>query len=349
MKKFLIYILNKEKKPEKGTINIGIELLRFLLCLWVVIIHCSFSRVGRFKFLTKGFHVPTFFMISFYYNYQILNNMKITKIKSRFQRMLIPYILWPLLIFISNNLLLRLFSLGQFGTMISFKDLFLQILTGSEFHPIFWFLFNLIFLNIIFTIIALIFKRKFLIFLIFLSIFSLYLHFSGIYANYFSSYHKRFKISIGSLIVIIPIAILGYIFSSLNLLLKMKNIPIYIYVIHISLLYLLFKYDIFTYYPGFIYPNVFLNISASTLFFITFGSFNFNKYFNNCIFNEYLTKYTGGIYYIHPIIRDYLQKKIIFFRDQTYHSSLIIYIICYTICFFGNNITKHNKLKYLFL
>ena len=286
-------------------IYLGIELLRFILCLWVVIIHCSIIKNEHKKYLLRGFHVPTFILISFYFYYPSIQKRNIIKINSRFQRLLLPYILWPILKLISNNFII---STGQFKTKLSVYDLFLQLLTGYQFHHIFWFQFNLIILSLYLTIISFIFKQKFLNVLKFLGIVSLYIHYSGTNFLIFSSFCKKFNVVLGSFLELMPLSIIGFIFRSINLLDVAKNIPLHLKFVLFFLIHFLFRYNIFIYYPGFKYPNIILNILASTILFLLFGSLDLNGLviINSII--KFITKYTGGIYYIHPLIRVYLQN-----------------------------------------
>ena len=68
-------------------INLGIGLLRFILCLWVVVVHCSVRTKNNIKLFSKAFHVPTFFMLSFYFYYPTISCKNISKIKTRFERL----------------------------------------------------------------------------------------------------------------------------------------------------------------------------------------------------------------------------------------------------------------------
>ena len=101
-------------------INYSFELLRSILSFWVVIIHCY-----RYAYIfEKGlFPVPTFMIMSFYFYYNVLKNKVIIKIKQRFQRILIPYIIWPILLFIFNN---SLFKISKFS--LYYKKLLLIII-----------------------------------------------------------------------------------------------------------------------------------------------------------------------------------------------------------------------------
>ena len=98
---------NNQSWNKKQNINYGIELLRMILCFWIVIIHCCIINSYFFKkIILAGFHVPTFIIISFYFYYRNLSTRNIIKIKLRFERLLIPYIIWPIILLIMNNLLL---------------------------------------------------------------------------------------------------------------------------------------------------------------------------------------------------------------------------------------------------
>ena len=332
----------------KVKINLGIELLRAILCLWVLFLHCSDIKKEHKKYFNRSFHVPTFFMISFYFYYKLLNASDSLKIKRRFQRLLYPYILWPVLAFLLNNILIRFSSLGKRRKKLTLIDLYLQILTGSRYYRAFWFLFNLLFLSILFTVFAFIFKKNFLISYEFFGIISLFLLFTKINRDIFFQYEKIITLSIGRVNSSIPLSVIGCIYSSINLLSKIKNLKWHVSLILISLIYILFNYDLFIKYPGFCYSNSLLFLSSSTFLFILFGSLKLDYFILLNKIIKIATKYTGGIYYIHPIF-----PKFIYFylniKKASYFSSFFIYIISYLICFFGNKLFTNSNLKYLFV
>ena len=335
----------------KKTVKLGIELLRFFLCLWIVIIHCSNLKPKYEKYLSKSFHVPTFILISFYFYYNILKKRIISKIILRFQRLLFPYILWPIIDLIINNFLFSILSSSQFNKKLTFTDLYIQILMAARFFPSFWFHFNLLFLTLIFTIIAFIFKQFISNILISLAILSFYFHYSRINFYKFKDYKKFCGYNMGSLVEMTPLAVLGCFLNSINILTKTNFYSIfnsiYLNINLIFILFLLFEYEIFVHYAGLRYPDILLNSFASLTLFLLFGFMQIekikNEKFNSIIKN--ITKYTGGIYYIHVIFRDYLQRYIFYFRKRQFLSAVIIYIICYFFCFMGNTIFKNNKLK----
>ena len=219
----------------------------------------------------------------------------------------------------------------------------MQLLIGDCYHGVFWFHFNLIFLSIYFTIISLIFKQYLLQILQYLGVICLYFHFSGLNYNFFRVY--RYRNSFGTFIELIPLTIIGCIYSYKNLISRFKGSPKYFLFILFVFIYFIFKYDIFIIPDGFRFPYVILNITASTMIVLFFGSLNFDYIIINTLL-KYITRFTGGIYYIHYIFKDYFEKYILFFKQKTYFSSVFIYIISYAVCFVGTKVIKNRKIKY---
>ena len=84
--------------------NLGIEILRMILCFWVISFHyAGVKNVSKYKILKTFFHVPTFMIISFYFNYKALISNDIIKYKNRLERLLIPYIIWPIIFMIISK------------------------------------------------------------------------------------------------------------------------------------------------------------------------------------------------------------------------------------------------------
>jgi fucose 4-O-acetylase-like acetyltransferase len=185
--------------------HLGIQVLRFLLCFWVVIIHCSFVEKKHRKYLFKHFHVPTFFVLSFYFYYPIISSKNNKKIISRFQRLLLPYIFWP---FVKLILVTKKFRL---------KDIFLQLLIGKPIHGIFWFQFNLIFLSLFFAIILFAFNKNGINILMLIGLFCYFLHLTCLVYNILLKYKSFVKSSIGCLLEMMPLAVNGSIVKSKNL------------------------------------------------------------------------------------------------------------------------------------
>lgn len=303
-------MLSKIEETKK-TKNLSLELLRFFLCFWIVICHsCDINNRKLNKIKNSKYHVPSFIIISFYFFYGSLYRRNINKIKLRFERLLIPYIIWPILIIIVNNSLL-LFNLeGIFDRKILLYDLLLQLIFGRQINLIFWFQFNLLFITLIFTIFSFIFKKKFLYMLYLLFIISYISQYSKLNFKFFTKYNDLNYRNLGSIAEIIPFAVTGITCGYLNVINKFKNIKLKIFFISIIILYFLLEYDLFINIIGFRYPGFQLNLGGMILFF-GFSIIPIKNIKNQLIIKliKCITKYTGGIYYLHIISIEYLKKK----------------------------------------
>ena len=229
--------------------------------------------------------------------------------------------------------MLSKFSIGQFQTKLTINDFFIQILIGAKYHLIFWFQFNLLFISLLFTIISFAFKKKLLKLLKLFGLISFYMTISELNYKFFHKYFSNYKImflnNFGSIIELMPVAIIGCIFNSINLLSKIKHFSINFKLFLLYTSIILIQFDIFIYKAGFRYPNVLLDIFGAINLFLLFGSLSFGKIKNEKIIQiiRNITEFTGGIYYIHGIVRDYLRKYSIFFSKRSYLSSVHIFYI----------------------
>lgn len=323
-------------------INIGLASLRIYLSFLVVTTHCYSPGATIRKYLIiknlicNWFHVPAFYIMSFYFSYKLFKSKDITKIKIRFQRLLIPYFIWPIIIWLLHNLISSLFVEIQTYTL---NLLIFQLLLGNTFMIVLWFQYDLIFITLLIVIIHFLFNEKSIHYiLINLEMFGIYFS----YSNYnYILISNKFR-TIGRICEIIPYCITGYIIASLNfvnIISKNKNIFINIFI---SILFLIFKYGIFLHIKGFLYQGFglyFLSISIFLIFSIipSIG----NKYIIKLI--NIISIHTAGIYYIHLSLYKYLYL-FSFFKKKTLISSLIIYFISFFVSLFGKVIFKKTKL-----
>ena len=129
MKSINLYRNMKNKKK----INLGIELLRMILTFLIVYIHCynttsSNKKLLLFTLLFLEFFVPTFFIISFYFSHKTFESKNINKLKERFKRILIPYIIWPIIFWLKYNFFNILYRKKDKEI---FKNLYYQLLNKS--------------------------------------------------------------------------------------------------------------------------------------------------------------------------------------------------------------------------
>ncbi len=250
--------MKKINESEKKKINLGIEFLRFILSLWIVFLHCSKIKKHHQKYVYKGFHVPTFILISFYFYFPYISKRDISKIISRFQRLLIPYILWPIILLFIN--ILHNFNISMFYSIgvIHIKFLFIQLLIGSTIHNIFWFQFNLLYISLFLTIISFIFTKNVIKIFIFIGIISFYFHISRLNYKVVNNFKKIiFRNNLGSIIELMPIAINGCILGSINFLSRINNSSLYLNFYLSLILIILFEYKIFFLKFDFTFPLLF--------------------------------------------------------------------------------------------
>jgi fucose 4-O-acetylase-like acetyltransferase len=160
--------------------------------------------------------------MSFYFYYNTLKSKTIIKIKQRFQRILIPYIIWPIFIFIFNNILVKIFYFTKFQRKLKLKDLVLQLIFGFRFQVVFYYQFNLLFLTLIFTIISILSNNHFIIiFQIFLI--TAYLFQYSCWNKYiFKKYALAVRIPLGSFLELLPFAVAGTTLHYLDIIRKLK-------------------------------------------------------------------------------------------------------------------------------
>ena len=97
-----------------------------------------------------GLGLTIFFIVSFYFSYNSFLSKKINKINERFKRLLVPYIIWPIIIYL-QNILVKYISGKDNGVL--FKFFIYQFLIGNEIYSVLLFNFNLIFISLLFAII----------------------------------------------------------------------------------------------------------------------------------------------------------------------------------------------------
>ena len=258
------------------------------------------------------------------------------KFKNRLLRLLIPYIIWPLIFFIIDNNL-------YFNKKISLHDLKLQLIIGRQFSIPLWFLFSMIFLTILFIITIIIFKHYFLFVLQILCIISYIMQYSH-YFYFFEEYKDNVKFPIIQTINILPLSFLGLIFSSFKIVDSFKSYRKNTLFLSYLFIYILFIYEVFvnlSEYGGIIY------IFSSISFFMGFYLLpleNLRSFTQKLI--KQITSYTNGIYCLHTRINRFFRIKFGF--NGTLKNNFIIYLISYYFSFIGIKLFGKTRLKYLF-
>ena len=333
--------------------NYGLGFLKVFLAFDVIRSHnfnymSTNNKIILFILKKKKIHVPSFFIMSFYFMHKELISSNIKIYLKRIERLLIPYFLWPIIIFVLNNYILNIF----FNIKIkpTFKDLKRQLLLGSNFISQFWFQWDLLVFTSIFFILIYTLRNEHLFFIQILSIFSYILQYSGYNIKIYNHLKPEQKLPIGRLVEMIPFSSSGFTLASLNIINSLQNYKIKTMTFCFLIIFFLEKYSVFSKLEGGVaYPGIILNIRAICLI-IFFSLFPSNKLNDNRIEKiiKYITNYTAGVYYLHIAIIHYFKYSIESIKNGTFFGLIIIYLICYFICFIGMKFCGNSKLKYLF-
>lgn len=338
----------KKRNSTIKKINFGIEFLRMILSLLVVLVH-NFNyrntKLQTFPIRNLPYYIPTFLIISFYFSFNTFASRNIEKMKQRFIRILFPYIGWPIIFWIRGIYLHYIYGRNE---NILLKNLFYQLLIGDGTYGIFWFLFNLIFCSFFFGIIILLFKQKYL--------FVLALVYLACYDFGHSKYHKKFlqlynkpiRHSIGPIAKSFTYCFTGFFLRSINILKKYYKIRIVFMLLYGSILFIILHYNAITRIPSY-FEGIFISLVAVSAFSF-FAMIPFDIFENRIIifFLKQISSYTGGVYYLHPKVSDIFNKYFISIRRRTFKGCLLLYIICYLICFIGANAFRKSNIKFLF-
>ena len=100
---------------------------------------------------------------------------------------------------------------------------------------------------------------------------------------------------------------------------------------------------------GFLYGGIKYYLDAICVF-LLFSMFPSEKIKNKLVIKliKTITRYTGGVYYLHIPVSRYISHYSISVRNRTVKGCVNIYLTCYIICFIGNLVFGKTKLRNLF-
>ena len=326
--------------------NYGIAILRVLLSFMVVLDHFYNYKIIKNYFHLLYYHIPTFFLISFYYTSKYFINHNISKIKTRFGRIVIPLFCWSIIAFILNNIYYYFFKRKCPHT---FYDLFHNLLNGHLFYFALWFQVVLILSTLIITIVVFLFKTNYLLIFQFIMILSYRFQYSGeSYHFFFKYFPKDYRITYGRFVDNLPHVITGLYLEIYNIPNKLRLHRIKSIILTIIALIFVSKCNFDNNLKGFKYGGIRLNIASICLFLI-FNLSNINLENKKIIgIVDNITNYTPGIYFSHYLIgKGYIMKFVLGNKIRTLYGSLVIYLSSYILCFSLNKFIGNTKLKHL--
>ena len=336
------------KLINKRHYNLGVDILRVILSFSVVMDHLYNPKILKKYVYILYYHIPTFFLISFFFTFNTLTSFNITKIKLRFHRLIIPYISWSIIGYIVKFI----YYLLKINKFYSLNDFIQHMICGHILNIPLWYLANLILITIFFLIIILVFKNHNLIIFHIIMIICYILQYSGLNYYFIRKYLRHHAmLSFGRFIESIPNSITGYTFANIKIIEKLLPYRQKTIFFSFSILIIITKYNVFDNLKTFKYGGIRLNLAASCIFIIfALLPFDLLKSKFTLSFIKQVTSYTGGIFYMHFLVGTcFLIKKILNSLNYTILGCMIVYLICYYICYFGIKIFGKSNLKYLFI
>ena len=212
---------HKNKKIIKKNYNYGLGILKVLFALSVIRSHFFNEKSTKNKILLffiyrfKTIHVPSFFIMSFYFLHKELILINFKLFIKRLERLLIPYLGWPIIMYFLNNYIIT--KLFNIKVKYTFEDLKIQLLWGYNYFRQFWFLWDLIFMTITFYILMFIFQKKHLFFIQLFGFFGYILQYSGKNFIFYKSLGVDKNGTLGRLCEMAPFASTGFTLASLNI------------------------------------------------------------------------------------------------------------------------------------
>ena len=221
-KKNMIIIKKKEKLNNSIIIKeknvLGIEILRIILCFSVVLDHLYINtNFYKFHYIIY-YHIPSFFVISFYFNYKTFISFNIKKIKGRLKRLFIPYFYWSIISWIINVIYFEIFNIESFH---SFKFLLIHLVNGHQFNYSLWFQNIISLITLLFLIIIFLFRKIYISILLILNLVAYIFQYTGFNYNFFiNNFTINSSATFGRFAEAIPNAVTGFILSYFDIIKK---------------------------------------------------------------------------------------------------------------------------------
>ena len=338
----------KEKLKREKFFNYGLALLKSYMAFLVLVSHCFNMKTTKNELLIKfttnrQLHVPSFFIMSFYFTYKTLLSLSLKKFLNRLMRLLIPYIIWPMIV-IKINHYYNLNYRKRFHD--TYDDLILQLKWARRCLPQFWFQWNLIFHTIFFYVIIFIFRKHSLFIFYILLLYAYYAQYTGYHIN---SYFSKYPDVISYLFETLPLAVTGFTLGYYKIIDVFQNYKIKTFILSAIIYKIIADYNIFRRIRGLNFQGINLNIQSICVIFI-FSLFPSDKIKNELLQKllTLITNYSAGVFYLHFSVRDYFGIYIDDIKNGTFKGIFINYFICYFICFIGMKIFEITPLRYLF-
>ena len=254
-------IVKKEK-------NYGIAVLRIILAFMVVLDHFYEKKKLKRIIHILYYHIPTFFLLSFFYTNNSFSKFNITKIKLRFERLAIPYFCWSLISWVLYNIYFYAFKKKCYH---STKDFLSNLLNGHAFIPALWFQNIILLTTLLISIIVFSFKKYYILILQILLILAYIFQYSGLNYTFFQEHFNYLYFNTyGRLADTFPNSITGFFIAGFSIQKKLNSHKLKVVIISLIVLILVSISKLDSKLKSFKYGGLRLNTAAICIFFIFF-------------------------------------------------------------------------------
>lgn len=331
-----------------GNIDIGIALLRPLLCLGVICCHFWSSAPSFAWHFVLPCCAPLFFLMSFYLLAGRFSGVEGSYVRKRLFRLYFPFLSWAVIYYLILNLA---HWTTKTEVAVSLKELFFQCLTGHCYNEPMWFQFDLIVITALFFIFAFACRNNIRIILwVFavLSVIAFCLQYTGFNNRFFSPLDYPFKYPLGRICEMLPYAFAGMAMQLVNK--KEKWIRVLFMFVLLLVSAILYIYHDSP--QGFGYQGVRL-LFLSVAVFIGVSLIDFNripKGVEKAILM--VSKYTLGIYCAHLIMGKGICRLMSLLSWEsfcgTFGYCVIVYFCCFSLFFCIDKLIKNKYLNMIF-
>ena len=205
---------NDYQLKRKKEYNFGIGILRVCLSFMVIMDHLYNQKIYNRYIYFFYYHIPTFFLISFFYTFNTLLSFNINKIKGRFERIMIPYFSWSFIYWIFNIIYFYILKKKCRHSLLDFLN---SLVNGHIFNCALWFQNILILITIIFEIVILLLKNIYINALVLLGLLAYILQYTGLNYKFFrKNFSNHYRLTLGRLAEGFPNAVSGFYIASKN-------------------------------------------------------------------------------------------------------------------------------------
>ncbi len=210
----------------KDGYNVGLSLLRAFMCFSVILCHFwgNFDTGWRgWLSFFKGYAVPVFMLMSFFLTEKTLMSYDKKKIRKRLERLLIPFVLWPLVYWLVYNIV-DLCKSG-YGLGCSITDLLWQLFMGHspKLNVLMWYQFDLIILSLLLAAIIYVFRKNYIHILCACMMAAWLLQYSGWNKLFFGGLRFEMTYPLGRLAEMFPYAACGFLMAHFGICKKLEK------------------------------------------------------------------------------------------------------------------------------